>query len=108
MKSNPSLMKSLVGGFLIACLCVGIARAQAVNPVSPVAHGRFILPLEVQCGHTVLPAGEYSFTLESKSLPAVVIIRGGRKSVVIAAAGVSQHDSSGFDALVVSSNGEKR
>ena len=100
--------QALALGFLALCFSVTLVRAQAFNPVHSISQGKFSLPFEVQWVQAVLPAGEYSFSLESASLPALVIIRGKRKNFVIAAAGVAQRDSLGPSVLVVSSKGGKR
>lgn len=98
-------VKALALGFLVLCCSAGLAMAQALNPIGPVYQGKFTLLFEVQWGNALLPPGEYSFTLDSKSLPAVVVVRGERKSAVIVAAGVSPLDSSTDTALIIANQG---
>jgi len=44
----------------------------AAANAQPSFEGKFTLPYEVHWNHAVLPAGEYSITVDAKGMPAVV------------------------------------
>ena len=60
MNSNRSLrlVKFLVLVLLTACFGASLANAQ-------VAGGKFTLPFEARWGRSILPPGNYSFTLDT-------------------------------------------
>jgi len=59
-------------GLLAAAALVSTAVAQS----TAACKGSFTLPNAVRWNGAVLPAGEYSFVLESASLPAKLLLRG--------------------------------
>jgi hypothetical protein len=96
-----SRIKYLALALLATCLSAGVASAQQYPAVY---HGKFILPFEAQWGSVSLPAGEYTFTLDSTTLPAFVTVRGdsrGSQPLKIMAQAISQQSSSYQSALVV-------
>jgi hypothetical protein len=60
-------------GLLAAAALVGTATAQSSTTA---CNGTFTLPNAVRWNGAVLPAGDYSFVLESASLPAKLLLRG--------------------------------
>ena len=72
---------------LAGSLCVGRLTAQAGEPVSA---GKFTLPFEVRWGQAILPAGDYTYTLNSATFSGVVTVRGNSKAVMIFVGTVSQ------------------
>jgi hypothetical protein len=96
-----SQMKYIALLLLAASLSVGMASAQH-DPA--VYHGKFTLPIEALWGSTVLPAGDYTFTVQSTTLPSFVTIRQesrGTAASMIMAQGVAQRSSSDQSALIV-------
>ena len=75
MKTNRNLLvASILGAVLAISLCAGLASAQLVF------RGKFTLPYDVSWQSTVLPAGEYSFTMDSLARPVRIIVRGMGKA----------------------------
>ena len=66
-------------------LCVERLTAQA-----DVAAGKFTLPFEVRGGQAILPAGHYTWTLNSATFSGVRTVRGNSKAVMILVGSVSQ------------------
>jgi hypothetical protein len=59
---------------LAACFVAGHANAQIVQ-------GKFTLPFQARWGRATLPAGDYSFTLESVSPTCMLQVYRGRNTV---------------------------
>jgi hypothetical protein len=66
----------------VACLSAGLASAQDYK-------GTFTLPFEVQWGPATLPAGEYSFRIDTAAAPYVAKIQGKNSGVLVLARGVT-------------------
>jgi len=62
---------------LAGSLCVGRLTAQAGEAVSA---GKFTLPFEVRWGQAILPAGDYTYTLNSATFSGVLTVRGNSKA----------------------------
>jgi hypothetical protein len=60
-----------------ACLTANFANAQQAS------HGKFNLPVESQWGRALLPAGEYSFTLDHARPDGMFIVHGNGTSFII-------------------------
>ena len=58
-------LSSLVLALIASCLSAGMAKAQEWQ-------GQFTLPFEARWGQAILPAGDYSFTVD-QTLGAAVI-----------------------------------
>lgn len=106
MKTNRS--SSMLKGLFLALLATGtssgLARAQAVQ-------GKFTLPFEVQWGRAPLPAGDYSFKIESTAMPALVTVRQtshGGKAAIVMAQSQNPEGGSGQSALTVVRGGGKQ
>ncbi len=98
------LVKTLCLALLAAGLSPGFAIAQAVS------EGKFTLPFDSVWGRKVLPAGDYSFSLESASLPAKVTLRDGTRGnaiAIIMAQGISESKPSDHSALFLLRHGNK-
>ncbi|MGH9351584.1 MAG: hypothetical protein ACRD2G_05410 [Terriglobia bacterium] len=82
MNSNRSfrMVRTLVlaGGLL--CLSVGMVRAQGFE-------GKFTLPEQVRWDQVVLPAGNYTFTMDSVSAPFIITLCGQGQTVMVHATG---------------------
>jgi hypothetical protein len=63
---HSTTAKLILGVLFATCVFTAAANAQ------PSFEGKFTLPYEVQWNHAVLPAGEYSITVDAKGMPAVV------------------------------------
>ena len=101
MKTNRSLswVKTLIVAVAAVCWCASLASAQSA------IRGEFTLPFEARWGQAVLPAGEYSFNLQSIRAPEVIQIRGEGKSVLVMAQGASDAPTSNDSALVLAQDG---
>ncbi len=64
-------------GLLAGLLCVGVASAQ-----SPIFKGKFTLPYQVQWGKAILPAGEYSFSLDPAAPSRLTLHRQNHAAVI--------------------------
>ena len=103
MKTNRNLLvASILGAVLAISLCAGLASAQVAF------RGKFTLPYDVSWQSTVLPAGEYSFTMESPARPVRIIVRGMGKAAIIMAQGISLRSTEKASALTVERRGGKR
>ena len=82
MKSirNWKLVKHLGLAALALCSFAVLVNAQAAY------QGKFTLPVEARWGGSVLPAGDYTFTLPSTAAPYVLYVRGEGKAAIIVAA----------------------
>jgi len=102
MKTNRNLLvASILGAVLAISLCAGLASAQVAF------RGKFTLPYDVSWQSTVLPAGEYSFTMESLARPVRIIVRGMGKAAIIGAQGMSD-SAEKASALTVERRGGQR
>jgi hypothetical protein len=77
--------RKVLSKLAFAALALGIL-ASAGNAQNAF-EGKFTLPFETYWGGVTLPAGNYSFTLESKTFPYTLYIRGGKANVIVAALG---------------------
>jgi hypothetical protein len=96
--------------FAIAALALVAATVSAI-PASAqnVYKGSFTLTSDVRWGQASLPAGEYTFTLQSTALPARIVVRGANGSQFVV---TSSTDAKSMDApsnlQIVRRNGESR
>jgi hypothetical protein len=92
---------------LAVCITAGVAGAQH----SPAMYeGKFTLPFETRWGRAVLPAGDYTLTVDSTALPATVTVhsvRENKTAPMIMAQAISQHGASDQSALIVARNSGK-
>jgi hypothetical protein len=99
MKSiqNHSWMKVLVLAAFVACLSAGLASAQEFK-------GSFTLPFDAQWGGTTLPAGDYSFRINTARAPYVAHVRGEQGSIMVLAQSISDRPSPGHSELVIANS----
>lgn len=62
--------------FRVLILAIGVLGASAAPAYAQSAGGKFTLAHETRWGRTVLAPGDYTFSLQSPSFPAQVIVRG--------------------------------
>ena len=96
MKSmkNVTLLNLAMGSLLAICFNAGFANAQTVA-------GKFTLPFEAHWGQATLPAGDYSFRLESGTGGTVLVSRGTKNVAYIMEQGYSIGPSDGMSLTVV-------
>jgi len=102
MKTNRAsgLLGNLVLAVASAVVFAGIASA------APAYKGRFTLPFDAQWGGATLPAGDYTFTLNSAAPPAFVKIEQGNRNVALVMAhAFSTSDASKESELIVTRSG---
>jgi hypothetical protein len=82
MKTNRirTLVMATLGLFAAAALA-GPAAAQSA------CKGNFKLSNDIRWNGNVLPAGEYSFVLESATVPALIVLRGPKGSQILMSVG---------------------
>jgi hypothetical protein len=103
MKTNRIrilVMASLA--LLAASACANPAAAQISAPCK----GTFTLPQEVRWQGRVLPAGDYSFVLQSASLPALIELRGPSGVDVLMTAGLSNDNKTEQSFLTIERRGD--
>jgi hypothetical protein len=101
MKTNRIRILAMAAIGLLAA-CVYAAPAQGI----PAAQGKFTLPSEVRWEGTVLPAGDYSFSMESASLPAHILLRGPNGAQFVRPAGISENNPAQESYLTIERRGE--
>jgi hypothetical protein len=83
MKSNRvRIFIAAVLGLFAVCASAKPAAAQAFK-------GSFTLPTEVRWQNAVLPAGDYTFTMNSAAYPSTIVIRGNNQSAMVMTVGLS-------------------
>jgi hypothetical protein len=95
-------MKLLLLLLLSVCWTVGVANAQST--------GKFRLQHEVHWGQAVLPAGEYSFTIDSTkdNTPLVVVRSADGKKAAFALATAASIPEPGGSYIYVANDGTRR
>jgi hypothetical protein len=81
---------SLMAIAAIALATIGVAVPPASSQGQFVAAGKFTLPYEVKWQNATLPAGDYTFRMQSASLPAIVELQGENANVRIMAMAIDQ------------------
>jgi len=100
--TKHSAKPALVVTFLMAISALTISTG-----AQPAWVGRLALPYEVHWNHTVLPAGEYTVTVDSKSKPALIQSADGKRSIYTNVPIVADSES-GTASLLVSIAGPER
>ena len=103
MKSTFNRILTIVAIALIAA-CVSATPAAAQG----VFHGNFTLPNDVRWGDAMLPAGDYTFSLQSSGLPAQIILRGPNGGAFIVTSATNRRDSGDSSNLTVERRGGTR
>jgi hypothetical protein len=83
----------ILAGF-VACLTGGVASAQDFS-------GKFTLPFEARWGSAILPAGDYSFTMDMARAPFLAKIRGENGTVLVLAQSVSDRSIAAQNELIL-------
>lgn len=103
MKTNRIRILAMATiGLLAACVYAAPAAAQGIKA----AEGKFTLSNEVRWQGTVLPAGDYSFSMQSASLPAEILLRGPNGAQFVMPAGRSEDHSAQQSSLTIVHRGE--
>jgi aspartate oxidase len=103
MKSNrnSTVVRNLVLALASAFIFAGIASAQG-----PAYKGQFTLPFAAQWGAATLPAGDYTFTLNSTNMPDTITIEQGQRYVaLVMAQDAPASDASKASELIVTRSG---
>ncbi|PYU21890.1 MAG: hypothetical protein DMG32_19480 [Acidobacteria bacterium] len=85
---------------LATCAFTAAANAQSFT-------GKFTLPYEVHWGAVVLPAGDYSITMESSSVPALVSSANGEIKMFTRLP-ITANSEKGAAGLLISVRGDER
>ena len=94
---NHGWLKVLVLAAFVACLTGGLASAQEYK-------GSFTLPFDTQWGKAILPAGDYSFKVDTAKAPFVAHVRGEQGSIMVLAQAISNPSRSEHSELVIASS----
>ena len=98
---------SLWSGLAVLAVCFSAGAARASGPA--VYRGTFTLTREARWGLATLPAGDYSFTLDSQSLLGVVTVWGEGRSALIMLSASNDTSSMARSALLLRcTNGSAR
>jgi hypothetical protein len=92
---NLKAQKLAAIGVLLAVL--GLAAPQAIAQVA--CKGKFSLPEEVQWGRFVIPAGNYTFTLDRATPEGILTLRSGNQVLMLWHVGTFPLTSKGKSAL---------
>ena len=104
MKSHRIYLTTLASlAFLALAGLSSPAKAQ-----SAIYEGRFTLPYEVSWQDAQMPAGDYTFTLNSKAFPACMVVRGRNGAIFVSAMGLSADRSSDNSELLIENRDGKR
>ena len=100
MKSNFSRLVAIATlGLIAICASASAASAQSVFK------GKFTLPEDVQWGNASLPAGDYTFSLKSESLPAEIILQGPNGGSFIMTGSTDKRDGGDSSNLTIERRG---
>jgi hypothetical protein len=98
--TNNLLSKYFIFLLLATCVWTGVLRAQDYKRT-------FTLPIETKWGQATLPAGDYSFTIDTASAPYVAKIRWKNGGAFVIAGAVSDRQSVARSELVLVRRGNK-
>ena len=100
MKANFSRILAIATlGFIAICASASAASAQSVFK------GKFTLPEDVQWGNASLPAGDYTFSLKSASVPAQIILQGPNGGAFIMTGSIDKRDEGESSNLTIERRG---
>ncbi len=98
-RTSSTVVRSLVLTVASAFIFAGIASAQ-------VCQGQFTLPFDAQWGRATLPAGDYTFTINSTGSPVIAMIGQSDRNVgLVMAQSTSTSDATKASELIVTRNG---
>jgi hypothetical protein len=100
----PHSTKPMLAVAVLIAICTFTIAANAQS----VWVGQFTLPYEVQWNHAVLPAGQYTITMDSMSGPAVVRVSSmdGRRSIYTAVPIIAEAEKGGARVLISTAGGQ--
>lgn len=89
----------------VALAAVAICLFSAPVSAQTAVKGSFDLPCAVKWGVAILPAGHYTFALDSTALQGKLFVRGKKQSPIITAFARDDHDSVDRDELILARSG---
>ncbi len=102
-----NLKRSIWSGGLVAFTLLVALLVPNVVKAQTSAQGKFTLPFETRWGLATLPAGDYSFRMESSSSPQVIHIWGQEQTVLVTSAGISREKTAEHSALIIVRHGKR-
>jgi hypothetical protein len=89
--------------FALVLLALGLSFSTLPAAAQSIVSGTFKLPMEAQWGRAVLPAGDYSFSVEQHSTGPIVAIRyaDGKGVGLFLSRSVTQIEESGTSNLIL-------
>jgi hypothetical protein len=103
MKSNFSRILAIATlGLIAVCASANPASAQSAFK------GSFTLPNDVRWGNATLPAGDYTFSLKSRSLPAQISVQGPANVGFIMTSVTDKRDSGESSNMTIERRGNTR
>jgi hypothetical protein len=103
VKNNLNRILTIVAIALIA-VCASPAPAAAQDAYK----GRFTLTNDVRWSQALLPAGEYTFSLKSNTLPARILIHGPNGFAMILTSATSTKDTNASSTMTIERRGGMR
>jgi hypothetical protein len=100
MKTNFTRIIAIATLGLIA-ICVSASSASAQNAFQ----GKFTLPNDVRWANATLPAGDYTFSLSSASVPAQVTLQGPNGGAFILTSVTDKRDEGNSSSLTIEHRG---
>jgi hypothetical protein len=98
-------MKNLRNFMVLFSIVLGAMAANA----QPALHGKFQLTSETRWSKAVLPAGDYTFTIDSVESPVIVVIRAvNGKGAVMAMALTSDNAAPGGSSILITADHQVR
>jgi hypothetical protein len=104
MKINRNRLLAVVAIGLLT-VSVGVSQAVAQHAAES---GSFTLPFEVRWNSMVLPAGDYTFTMDSAGLNGNMNLRGPNGAIFLHTMALSDKDTNQRSALSIESRGNTR
>lgn len=89
----------------LALAAISLCLFSAPMSAQTAVKGSFDLPCAVKWGVAVLPAGHYTFALDSTAMQGKLFVRGENQSPIIKAFAVDDHDSVDRDELILARTG---
>jgi len=100
MKTKFTRIIAIVTFGLIA-ICTSASSASAQNAFQ----GKFTLPNDVRWGNASLPAGDYTFSLNSTTMPGWVMLRGPNGGVFILTSVIDERNEGDSSKLTIEHRG---
>ena len=97
----------LLATLAIALLAIGVGVSQTVAQ-GVAEKGSFTLPYKVRWNNVEIPAGDYTFTMQSTALPATMTLSGPDGRIFLHAMIVDEKNTNEHSALTIDSRGGQR